>query len=167
SCALAMTAVSHNEQNPLPLLSAIITGVGFLGAGALFRSNERVVGFTSAATIWIFAVLGMTIGVGEYLIAGLVFGSIATVSLVDRWLETHWVGAHNRKLSVEVSLDITDSDLSELGLPPRASAQLVEFDREAGTLRLTYLVKRPPQEASSFVNRLAESKWVRRSSIET
>ena len=51
SCALALTAITLQSDNPLPLLSAIVTGIGFLGAGALFRSGERVVGFTSAATI--------------------------------------------------------------------------------------------------------------------
>lgn len=49
----------------------IITGVGFLGAGVIFRNGLSVSGITTAATIWIAAALGMLIGIGDYLIAGM------------------------------------------------------------------------------------------------
>ena len=44
----------------------IITGVGFLGAGVIFKNGASVSGITTAATIWIAAALGMLIGIGEY-----------------------------------------------------------------------------------------------------
>jgi putative Mg2+ transporter-C (MgtC) family protein len=44
----------------------IITGVGFLGAGVIFRNGFSVSGITTSATIWIAAALGMLIGIGEY-----------------------------------------------------------------------------------------------------
>jgi putative Mg2+ transporter-C (MgtC) family protein len=47
----------------------IITGVGFLGAGVIFRNGLSVSGITTAATIWIAAALGMLIGIGEYWLA--------------------------------------------------------------------------------------------------
>lgn len=47
----------------------IITGVGFLGAGVIFRNGFSVSGITTAATIWIAAALGMLIGIGEYTLA--------------------------------------------------------------------------------------------------
>jgi len=47
----------------------IITGVGFLGAGVIFRNGFSVSGITTAATIWIAAALGMLIGIGDYTIA--------------------------------------------------------------------------------------------------
>lgn len=51
----------------------IVTGIGFLGAGAIIREGGRIAGLTTAATIWLAAALGMGIGAGE-----LVFVSIAT-----------------------------------------------------------------------------------------
>ncbi|HEY5729568.1 MAG TPA: MgtC/SapB family protein [Anaerolineales bacterium] len=51
----------------------IVTGIGFLGAGAIIREHGRVGGLTTAATIWLSAALGMGIGAGE-----LVFMVIAT-----------------------------------------------------------------------------------------
>ncbi|RKR84795.1 putative Mg2+ transporter-C (MgtC) family protein [Mucilaginibacter gracilis] len=59
----------------------IITGVGFLGAGVIFRNGFSVSGITTAATIWIAAALGMLIGIGDYAIALL---SLA-VSLIILW----------------------------------------------------------------------------------
>lgn len=44
----------------------IVSGVGFLGAGAIIRDAGRVVGLTTASTIWIVAALGMGVGSGEY-----------------------------------------------------------------------------------------------------
>ena len=52
----------------------IITGVGFLGAGVIFRNGGSVSGITTAATIWIAAALGMLIGIGEYVLAVLSLG---------------------------------------------------------------------------------------------
>src|SRR5512138_3801685 len=43
----------------------IVTGIGFLGAGAIIREHGRVGGLTTAATIWLSAALGMVIGAGE------------------------------------------------------------------------------------------------------
>ena len=43
----------------------IVTGIGFLGAGAIVREHGRIGGLTTAATIWLSAALGMGIGAGE------------------------------------------------------------------------------------------------------
>jgi putative Mg2+ transporter-C (MgtC) family protein len=55
----------------------VVTGIGFLGAGAIIREHGRVGGLTTAATIWLSAALGMGIGAGE-----LVFVSLATLAVV-------------------------------------------------------------------------------------
>jgi putative Mg2+ transporter-C (MgtC) family protein len=49
--------------------AGVVTGVGFLGAGAILRGPERIVGLTTASAIWLAAALGMGIGAGEYLLA--------------------------------------------------------------------------------------------------
>lgn len=55
----------------------IVTGIGFLGAGAIVREHGRIGGLTTAATIWLSAALGMGIGAGE-----LVFISISTFVVI-------------------------------------------------------------------------------------
>jgi putative Mg2+ transporter-C (MgtC) family protein len=47
----------------------IITGIGFLGAGVIFKEENRVTGLTTAAIIWTAAAIGVAIGAGEYTIA--------------------------------------------------------------------------------------------------
>ena len=52
--------------DPSRMASNVITGIGFLGAGIIFRENDRVVGTTTAATVWVTAALGVCIGSGHY-----------------------------------------------------------------------------------------------------
>lgn len=59
----------------------IVTGIGFLGAGIIFREDNRVVGLTTAAIVWVTAALGMGIGAGLYALS-LVSFLIAGLSLV-------------------------------------------------------------------------------------
>lgn len=47
----------------------IVTGIGFLGAGVIFRNEGRVEGMTSAALIWFVAAIGMGVGMGQILLA--------------------------------------------------------------------------------------------------
>jgi putative Mg2+ transporter-C (MgtC) family protein len=56
------------------IAAQIVTGIGFLGAGAILRSGENVHGMTTAATIWVNAAIGMAAGAGEFSTA-----AIATV----------------------------------------------------------------------------------------
>jgi len=55
----------------------ILTGIGFIGAGVIFKEGFNVVGLTSAATIWITAALGMAVGSKDYKLA--VEGAVLTV----------------------------------------------------------------------------------------
>jgi putative Mg2+ transporter-C (MgtC) family protein len=47
------------------VVGQVVTGVGFLGAGVLFQRNGTVVGLTTAATVWLLAAIGVTIGMGD------------------------------------------------------------------------------------------------------
>src|SRR2546428_13706698 len=62
AAALAILAIDLEADNPLTLLGGVITGIGFLGAGALIRANDRVFGFTTAALVWAMAALGVAAG---------------------------------------------------------------------------------------------------------
>lgn len=55
-----------SEASPDRIASNIVTGIGFLGAGVIFKSDNRVNGITTAATIWAVAALGMGIADGAY-----------------------------------------------------------------------------------------------------
>ncbi|WP_428658835.1 MgtC/SapB family protein [Runella sp.] len=57
----------------------IVTGIGFIGGGIIFRENNRVVGITTAATVWATAALGMCVGIGAYEIATVSSGIVLLV----------------------------------------------------------------------------------------
>ena|SRR3989338_2867617 len=48
------------------IMAGIATGIGFLGAGAIFKDESHVRGLTTAASIWAVAAIGITAGLGEY-----------------------------------------------------------------------------------------------------
>src|SRR6266480_175670 len=55
--------------DPTRIAAQIISGIGFLGAGAVLHSHGFVLGLTTAATIWVVAGVGMALGSGMYLVA--------------------------------------------------------------------------------------------------
>jgi putative Mg2+ transporter-C (MgtC) family protein len=61
-----MSAFIGQVGNADRIASNIVTGIGFLGAGVIFRGGNRVNGITTAATIWAVAAVGMGIGAGYY-----------------------------------------------------------------------------------------------------
>ena len=78
--------------NPDRIASNIITGIGFIGAGVVFKDGGFVSGLTTAATIWIAAAMGMALGNGEYMIASTTLGlAIIVLSLFEKiqdWIDS-------------------------------------------------------------------------------
>ncbi len=74
-CALftLLSAVLAGDANPdkTRIASNIVQGIGFLGAGIILHTGDRVVGLTSAATVFVIAAIGMACGAGLYLEAAL------------------------------------------------------------------------------------------------
>jgi putative Mg2+ transporter-C (MgtC) family protein len=75
-----------NEPNvrmdPARLAAQVISGIGFLGAGTIFRTGLTVSGLTTAASLWVVAAIGLSVGAGFYMAA-----SIATMMvLIILWI---------------------------------------------------------------------------------
>jgi putative Mg2+ transporter-C (MgtC) family protein len=66
-------------RDPARVAAQIVSGVGFLGAGTLLQTKNKIRGLTTAATIWLVAAIGMSVGVGFYggAIFVTIFGAIA------------------------------------------------------------------------------------------
>ncbi|MDP2654511.1 MAG: MgtC/SapB family protein [Candidatus Omnitrophota bacterium] len=58
--------------DPTRMVAGIVTGIGFLCAGTIIRAGDQVIGLTTAATLWIVSGIGMAVGAGDYLTAGIV-----------------------------------------------------------------------------------------------
>jgi putative Mg2+ transporter-C (MgtC) family protein len=66
--------------DPSRIMSSIVTGIGFLGAGMIIFRQERVRGLTTAAGLWVCAAIGMAVAVGWYLAA--IIGTMAIVGVL-------------------------------------------------------------------------------------
>lgn len=69
ACVFTILSIKIGINNPDRLAANIITGIGFLGAGVIFRDNNKVDGITTATTIWATASLGMAAGSGHIYLA--------------------------------------------------------------------------------------------------
>ena len=69
ACVFTLVSIYDFPLDGARLAAGIVTGIGFLGAGAIIGGQDQVHGLTTAAGIWITAAVGLAIGTGSYIIA--------------------------------------------------------------------------------------------------
>ncbi len=83
--------VVASAVDPTHIAGQIVTGVGFLGAGALIHNQDRIHGLTTAADIWFVAAIGMAVGAGFYAVSivttFIVVCAVFFLAPVSHWLE--------------------------------------------------------------------------------
>lgn len=95
SCIFTMLSVKIGISNPDRLAANIITGIGFLGAGAIFKDDNRVNGLTTATTIWVCAALGMSVGAGYIFLA--FTGAVAVLCVLSLLIFVeHYIDTRSR-----------------------------------------------------------------------
>ena len=77
---MAVTPTDAFRTDPTRMAQGIMTGIGFLGAGVIFKEGLTVRGLTTAASIWITAAIGILLGIGFYFAATV--GAIATLAVL-------------------------------------------------------------------------------------
>lgn len=87
----------------------IVTGIGFLGAGAIIREHGRVGGLTTAATIWLSAALGMGIGAGELVFVFISTFAILIVLLIFPRLEI-WIDHIRESRSYRIAVATSNAE---------------------------------------------------------
>jgi putative Mg2+ transporter-C (MgtC) family protein len=84
-----ISKVIGGEVNGDRIASNIVSGIGFIGAGVIFKGDNRVNGITTAATIWVVAAVGMGIGAGYYFAAGCCSVFIILILSILPFIEKH------------------------------------------------------------------------------
>ena len=102
---------SFNATDPSRIAAQVVAGVGFLGAGAIFREGQFVRGLTTAAGLWTVAGIGLAAGAGDIGLAVVATGVALAVLLVLGTGES-WV---QRRLDRSVELSVYVRDLERLG----------------------------------------------------
>jgi putative Mg2+ transporter-C (MgtC) family protein len=103
--------------DPTRIAAQIITGIGFIGAGAILRpvggTNQNVIGLTTAATLWVVCGLGIAVGMGFYfealLTTALVFFTFTAMGVIVRKMRAY-TKVHPPKLAYSEDEDREDGD---------------------------------------------------------
>src|SRR5215203_4890008 len=150
--------------DPSRIAAQIVTGIGFLGGGAIVRDGLTVKGVTTAASIWATASVGVAIGAGSYvlgvggavLVVGTLFGLRSADNLLRRWgvsREEYTMLAHSGFDAARVVELVRREKVSLRGLDRR--------DNEDATV-ITLSVKLPPRyPAERLLDALGRLEGVR------
>ena len=88
--AIVSIEIGRASSTPDRIAAQIVTGIGFLGAGAILRSRGGIHGLTTAATIWVNAAIGIAAGAGLYAVASIAAGLTLAVLVLLPPLEDYF-----------------------------------------------------------------------------
>ena len=121
---MSVVIAGDNSPNRGQIAANIVQGIGFLGAGLILHTKNRVLGLTSAATVFVVAAIGMTCGAGLYIVAALATLLVLIALQIIGVLERH-LGWKRYPKVYEVRADI-GSMLPESVVGPARAEVLAE-----------------------------------------
>lgn len=107
SCTFTILSLKIGVANPDRLAANIITGIGFLGAGAIFRDDNKVSGITTACTIWVTAALGMCVGSG-HIYLGMMSAAVVLFVLLSLVRLERWIDKTNKIKVYKITTDYSE-----------------------------------------------------------
>lgn len=82
STIFALVSVYYAQADPSRVIAQVVSGVGFIGAGIIFKQEEHITGLTTAATVWCAASVGVLVGVGMFEIALIATALILIINIL-------------------------------------------------------------------------------------
>jgi putative Mg2+ transporter-C (MgtC) family protein len=157
---LGQEASPQFRYDPTRIAAQIVTGIGFLGAGAIIRYGLSVRGLTTAASLWVVAAIGTAVGLGGYLIASVTTAVTLLTLFVLRPVRTkllRGVRREHEEFVVEAEPELRlDRLIGEVAAAEMRIDQL-RVEEEAGqrqiVLVLTLPANRTPEEAVALLAR--------------
>jgi putative Mg2+ transporter-C (MgtC) family protein len=134
------------EVDASRIAASVVSGIGFLGAGAILRTGITIRGLTTAAALWLVSAIGMAAGGGMYVVA--VFTTVlglVTLTVLRRFEDR---GAPFARLRLTVTLDEASAPIGMVVQAlSRAGAKVAEeaYETEADQTRLTLELRTPTQ----------------------
>ena len=135
----------RTNADPARLAAQVVSGIGFLGAGAIMKEGLTVTGLTTAACLWVVAGVGLAVGSGFYsgalMTTALVFVTLGSLSRLDEWVDhekyigltIHTVDKAGQLMDISTCLE--DLQLKVRGIKVKADEDEVETNDE----RLMYI----------------------------
>ena len=129
--------------DPGRIAAQIVSGIGFLGAGAIVKEGVSIRGLTTAASLWVAAAIGMTTGVGSYkgaiVVSGLALIALELLPHIETIFkkQSYWI------LEVITPLEVGVSDILDAVKKQKVRVLQCDQDRdyENDTLKITLLIR--------------------------
>ena len=144
------------------IASNIVTGIGFLGAGVIFKEDNRVNGLTTACVIWIVAAIGMAIGAGYYEqaigVTIVVLAALLIFPYVESFVERRFTKRTYRivKKYENESLDTYEDYIRTSKLKLHRGKQ----ELSNGIISGTWIAIGSPKNHKSFVDRMLQDQKI-------
>lgn len=131
--------------DPERIAAQVISGIGFLGAGAIIQMKGSVRGLTTAAGMWVSACIGLAVGAGMYILSIAACFLILFVLLSLEILEKKWLRSSEQKIvRLKVNYIVTDTasfrnSFKKYGV--HLSDEFLRFDYTQGTTTINFMVR--------------------------
>ena len=163
SCLYTILSKESNETSPDRIASNIVTGIGFIGAGVIFKEGISVNGLTTAALIWITAALGMAVGYHNYPIAIVVTSMVVVALFVLEPVQRFINNLHKVKdyrIKTNGAADNFKNELDNFLLGTNAHFRCMKTVKEDNNAVYTYRIGTPNRNYDSVNNFLLMHKDV-------
>jgi putative Mg2+ transporter-C (MgtC) family protein len=162
--AFLSSGASVVRADPTRIAAQIVTGIGFLGAGAIIRQGLSVRGLTTAATLWVVAAIGLAVGAGYYS-GALITTAVVLFSLYPLRILAYRVLIRFRpedaRLLVEVPIGTSPGSVIDEVERAGMSIESIDVSQEADRRRLALDVRLPPEtNPAQVVARIADVEHV-------
>lgn len=157
--------------DPARLAAQVISGIGFLGAGAIFKYGTSVKGLTTATSLWTVAIVGLAVGAGHYFPA-IVATSLLLVALIalDMLEKRYLVGIATRTISVRVQdkpfmVDELKQVFQDLGIDIKSIS--ISKDVETNEMEFEAIAKvSTQQDMDKLIGKLSHIQGIRTFEIQ-
>ena len=163
ACLFTQVSVLVFDVRDAHIPAQILAGVGFLGAGAIMRDGEHVTGLTTAATIWVVAAIGMTVGFHHYSLGATAAVLVLIVQSLFPRLDAY-VDELRQRHTFRISSELDDAGLEEIKTIFRDAEVKVlrrKLMKKAGLYYSEWYVSGPRLEQKNVVRQLLDNKHVR------
>jgi putative Mg2+ transporter-C (MgtC) family protein len=173
--ATAFTIISIHGFNllagvdPSRIAAGIVTGIGFIGAGAIFKTTSMVKGVTTAASIWIVAAIGMALGAKQYYLAFILTALGFIVLTLIKVFEDRVIRSGRYIVNIKITSDQFEYDriLEKIkGALKKIKVSREKVDYEDGFVGLRLKVESTDQDFSiKVVERLKDLQYIKKITI--
>ena len=158
---VVFSALYPNEVSPTRVAAQVVSGIGFLGAGIIFRHGFTVHGLNTAATLWCSAAVGIMAGAGALLFAGMLTGFVVFINLglrpLVKWLKTKTGTGGGPTLEYQVSVGVNSAKaarlralaiqcLSQPGMQVAGLERSQGLDEDETLFQITVMMEDPDEE---------------------